>query len=50
MTPLGFVRRCMKAMSRIARNMPSHPTVTWNANHTKIAIQNHTIDLSQYVQ
>lgn len=49
-SPLAFVRRCMKGMSRVARQLTSAPTVMWNADHTKIMVQNYTVTISQYIQ
>ncbi|KAG6371721.1 hypothetical protein JVT61DRAFT_9068 [Boletus reticuloceps] len=49
-SPLAFVRRCMKEMSRVARQLTSVPTVMWNADHTKLTVQNYTVTLSQYIR
>ncbi|KAH0826467.1 hypothetical protein J3R83DRAFT_5468 [Lanmaoa asiatica] len=48
-SPLAFVRGCMKAMSRMARRAPSGQTITWNTDSTKLAVQNHTVVISEYI-
>ncbi|KAG9317943.1 hypothetical protein JVU11DRAFT_2176 [Chiua virens] len=48
-SPLAFVRQCMKAMSRLARNAPSRQTVMWNADHTRLAVQSHLVVISEYL-
>ena len=49
-SPLSFVRQCMRAMSRIARRAPSKFTVMWDLEDKQIMVLNHPILLEQYYQ
>lgn len=40
----------MKALSRVVQNMPAGATVAWNADHTRITVQSHTVIISKYVE
>ncbi|KAG9310527.1 hypothetical protein JVU11DRAFT_9070 [Chiua virens] len=48
-SPHAFVRGCMKAMSHLARRAPSGQTVMWNTDNTKLAVESHTVTISEYV-